>query len=30
MAIKIFNSTETSYTGTSANDIVIGNDLETL
>ena len=27
MAIKIFNSTETSYTGTSANDIIIGNDL---
>jgi Ca2+-binding RTX toxin-like protein len=27
MAIKIFNSTETSYTGTSANDLVLGNDL---
>jgi len=27
MAIKIFNSTETTYTGTSGNDIVIGNDL---
>lgn len=27
MAIKIFNSTETTYTGTSGNDIVVGNDL---
>lgn len=27
MAIKIFNSTETTYTGTSSSDLVIGNDL---
>lgn len=27
MATKIFNSTETSYTGTSAADFVVGNDL---
>lgn len=27
MAIKIFNSTEISYTGTSADDIIIGNSL---
>lgn len=27
MAIKIFNSTETSYTGTSQADLVFGNDL---
>lgn len=27
MAIKIFNSTETTYTGTSSNDLVVGNDL---
>lgn len=27
MAIKIFNSTETTYTGTSSSDLVVGNDL---
>lgn len=27
MATKIFNSTETSYTGTSVGDFVVGNDL---
>ncbi|MCB5183842.1 calcium-binding protein [Methylobacillus gramineus] len=27
MAIKIFNSTETSYTGTSSGDYIVGNDL---
>jgi len=27
MATKIFNSTETSYTGTSSNDYVVGNNL---
>lgn len=27
MAVKIFNETETTYTGTSAGDLVIGNDL---
>lgn len=27
MAVKIFNATETSYTGTSSVDIIIGNDL---
>ena len=27
MAIKIFNSTETSYTGTIDSDLIIGNDL---
>ena len=27
MAIKIFNSTETSYTGTSSSDQIVGNDL---
>jgi len=28
MAIKIFNSSETSYTGTSDSDIIIGNNLD--
>ncbi len=28
MAIKIFNPTEISYTGTSSSDIIIGNDLD--
>ena len=27
MAIKIFNATETTYTGTSSGDLVVGNDL---
>lgn len=27
MAVKIFNATETTYTGTSSGDLVIGNDL---
>lgn len=27
MAVKVFNATETEYTGTSNSDIVIGNDL---
>lgn len=27
MAVKVFNSTETDYTGTSGNDVVIGNNL---
>ncbi|HEC74496.1 MAG TPA: calcium-binding protein, partial [Methylophaga aminisulfidivorans] len=27
MATKIFNSTETSYTGTSSDDVITGNDL---
>ncbi|WP_137718499.1 calcium-binding protein [Methylobacillus flagellatus] len=30
MATKIFNSTETSYTGTASGDLVIGNDLDNL
>ncbi|CAG0996266.1 Leukotoxin [Methylophilaceae bacterium] len=28
MAIKIFNTTETTYTGTSSSDLVIGNNLD--
>jgi len=28
MAIKIFNATETSYTGTSSADLIVGNDLD--
>ncbi|WP_231587246.1 calcium-binding protein [Methylophilus sp. TWE2] len=27
MAVKIFNSTETSYTGTNSSDLIVGNDL---
>lgn len=27
MAVKIFNATETTYTGTSSGDLVVGNDL---